>query len=112
MRSFLGALALIPLAFTAIAPATAGEPIPAAHRIDLGDVHGVAYYTVAPEGLKVVATLGASTDTSPVRVAATLAPAQRIGLSVPGAEGTAPRAVDIVRDGDRIVVMVSEPLSN
>jgi predicted aconitase len=112
MRTLIGALALIPLTITAIAPAFAADEVPAAHRIDLGDVSGVAYYTMAPDGLKVVATLGASSDTAPVRVAATLAPAQRIGLSVPGAEGTAPRAVDIVRDGDRILVMVSEPLSN
>jgi hypothetical protein len=112
MRTFLGAVALIPFALATIAPAFAGDPPPAAHRIDLGDVHGVAYYTVAPEGLKVVATLGASSDTAPVRVAATLAPAQRIGLSVPGAVGAAPRAVDIVREGDRILVVAVEPLSN
>jgi predicted aconitase len=108
MRTILGALALAPLALAA--PALAADPAPAAHRIDLGDVHGVAYYTVAPEGLKVVATLGA--DGAPVRVAATLAPAQRIGLSVPGAVGAAPRAVDIVRDGDRILVVAADELSN
>lgn len=109
MRTILGALALIPLA---LAPAHAGDPAPAAHRIELGDVNGVAYYTVAPEGLKVVATLGSAADGAPLRVTATLAPAQRIGLSVPGAAGTSPRAVDIVRDGDRILVVAAESLSN
>lgn len=110
MRTILGALALAPLALAA--PALAADPAPTAHRIDLGDVHGVAYYTVAPDGLKVVATLGSAADGTPVRVAATLAPAQRIGLSVPGAVGAAPRAVDIVRDGDRILVIAAEELSN
>jgi predicted aconitase len=112
MRTVLGALALIPLTLAAAGPARAADPVPAAHHIDLGDVHGVAYYTMAPDGLKVVATLGSAADGTPVRVAATLAPAQRIGLSVPGAAGTSPRAVDIVRDGDRIVVVAAESLSN
>ncbi len=112
MRTLFSALALGPLALVAAASAFAADPVPAAHRIDLGDVHGVAYYTVVPDGLKVVATLGASSDTAPVRVAATLAPAQRIGLSVPGVAGTAPRSVDIIRDGDRILVVAAEELSN
>lgn len=110
MRTILGALALIPLALAA--PAGAADQAPAAHRIDLGDVSGIAYYTVADDGLRVVATLGAVDGAMPVRVAATLAPAQRIALSVPGAAGTAPRSIDILRDGDRILVVPTEIVSN
>jgi hypothetical protein len=46
--------------------------------IDLGTLAGIAYYTVEPEGYRLVATLG--TDT-PVRFVATLASGQSVTLS-------------------------------
>src|ERR1700738_3078322 len=45
--------------------------------IDLGDVSGVAYYTVQRDGFRVVATLAKKAeDAVPVRVVAVLAPAK------------------------------------
>ena len=48
--------------------------------IDLGTLAGIAYYTVEPEGYRLVATLGSDT---PVRFVATLAPGQSVTLSTP-----------------------------
>ena len=91
--------------------ATAQEVSPSsAYRIDLGEVGGVAYYTVANDGYRVVATLGSGN--APVRFTATLAPAQRMNISVPGAVGARDQAIDIVRDGNRILVMPAGVLSN
>jgi len=111
MRAVLGALAAAAITLAAGGLAAAQEVSPtSAYRIDLGDVGGVAYYTVADEGYRVVATLGAGT--APVRFTATLAPAQRMNISVPGAVGASDQAIDIVREGDRIVVVRAGVLSN
>ena len=79
-----------------------------AQRVEFGAVSGVAYYTVERDGLRVVATL-AQTDArgeagTPVRVEAVLAPGQSVMLSAPRAAGTAPDAVTLVRQGDRVFV--------
>lgn len=107
MRATLSALAVSAAALTFAFAGTAGaqEVAPAvAYRIDLGDVGGVAYYTIADEGYRVVATLG-NAGAAPLRVTATLAPAQRLNISVPGEAGAQAQAIDIVRDGNRIVVL-------
>jgi hypothetical protein len=52
--------------------------------IDLGTLAGIAYYTVEPEGYRLVATLG--TDT-PVRFVATLASGQSVTHARPVGRG-------------------------
>lgn len=109
MRVLASALVLT---LAGIAGATAEEVTPAAAQaIDLGEIHGVAYYTVAADGYRVVATLAGETGT-PVRVTATLAPEQRMDLSVPGALGEADYALAFVRRGDRLEVVRQEIASN
>src|SRR5712675_174959 len=49
--------------------------------IDLGDVSGVAYYTVEPDGFHVVTTLAQGEAGTPIRVVSVLAPGQRVVLS-------------------------------
>jgi hypothetical protein len=73
------------LALAAIGPAHAEGLKPLQGQvIDLGDVSGVAYYTVERDGFRVVATLGKQDeDAVPVRVVAVLAPDQSLTLSTP-----------------------------
>jgi len=73
--------------------------------IDLGDVSGVAYYTVEHDGFRVVATLAKKDeDVMPVRVVVVLAPGQSLTLSTPHEAGTPPDAVDFIRRADTVLV--------
>src|ERR1700730_17629589 len=71
--------------------------------IDLGDVSGVAYYTVERDGFRVVATL-AKKDAVPVRVVVVLAPGQALTLSTPREWGRPTYAVDFIRRADTVLV--------
>ncbi len=56
-----------------------------AQRIDLGEVSGIAYYTVEPDGFHVVATLAnGETGEMPLRVQAVLSSGQSVVFSTPG----------------------------
>ena len=82
----------------------AGELRPVeGHSFDLGSLRGVAYYTVEPEGYRVVATLAAE-NASPVRVTAVLTADQSVTLSVPGALGEGSASLRIDRAGDHVTV--------
>jgi hypothetical protein len=73
--------------------------------IDLGDVSGVAYYTLEWDGFRVVATLAKKDeDAVPVRVVAVLAPGQSLTLSTPPEAGAPDDAVEIVRRADTLLV--------
>ena len=54
-----------------------------AKSLQLGDVSGVAYYTVQGHGYRLVVTL-ASQDSTPVRFESTLLPGQKVTMSMPG----------------------------
>ena len=69
--------------------------------IDLGTLAGIAYYTVEPEGYRLVATLG--TDT-PVRFVATLASGQSVTLSTPRMLSQLAVEVRFMRRGDELFV--------
>jgi hypothetical protein len=72
--------------------------------IDLGELSGVAYYTIERDGFRVVATLAEGEDGTPVRVEVVLAPGQSVVLSTPRAWGVAPNTVEIGRRGDEVLV--------
>ncbi len=77
----------------------------AAEAIDLGEVSGVAYYTVERDGFHVVATVASEGgEGRPVRLEAILAPGQSVTLSAPGALGDGPDVVEITRSNDRVLV--------
>lgn len=82
--------------------ATAGLRPGAAHKIQLGYVSGVAYYTSEADGFHVVATLSVA-EGAPVRVAATLQPDQVMTVSVPG-EDSMVRTIEIARNGNEVAV--------
>jgi hypothetical protein len=74
----------------------------------VGDAIGVAYFTSEPDGLRLVATVKSS-EGSPVRFVATLAPDQTATVSVPGKVGDAVTEVKFVRRGERVVVKAPAP---
>jgi predicted aconitase len=104
MRSLVYAL-LFTLGGTIAASAEELKPIQA-KNIMLGSIYGVTYYTVEPEGLKVVTTMAAGEAT--LRVTATLGQDQKVILSVPGTEGAAETLIEFERRGD--LLYVGDPL--
>ena len=94
---------ILAAAFTlaSIGAAHANELRPVEGRsIELGQISGVAYYTVEPD----VATLAQGETGTPVRFEAVLAPGQSVVLSTPREAGVAPSAVQISRQSDRVLV--------
>ena len=97
-------LAFPVLALAAIAPAVAQADtlVPARGRtVDLGAVHGIAYYTVEKSGFRVVATL-AEPGNTPVRMEAVLAPGQSMVLSSPKGQGEGAIQIEIARRNDEL----------
>jgi hypothetical protein len=98
---------ILAAAFTlaSIGAAHANELRPVEGRsIRLGEVSGVAYYTVERDGFRVVATFAQGETGTPLRFEALLAPGQSVVLSTPRAAGVAPRRVQISRQNDRVLV--------
>jgi hypothetical protein len=95
------AFAAAAIAIASIASAEAGGP--SAHKIDLGTVNGVAYYTEEAGRFHVVATL-AQQDGQPVRFETVLLPGQTIVLSTANEGGSAPTSVEISRQADDLLV--------
>jgi hypothetical protein len=93
--------------------AHADGPRPTEGRsIDLGEVSGVAYYTVERDGFRVVATLAQGEAGTPVRFEAVLAPGQSVVLSTPRGTGVTPEAVEISRRDDQVLVREAAPVTN
>ena len=76
--------------------------------VNLGDVSGVAYYTVEPDGFRVVTTLAQGETGTPIRFVSVLASGQRVVLSTPHQAGV----LEIARNGDSLVVRKANALSN
>ncbi|WP_245436318.1 hypothetical protein [Mesorhizobium tamadayense] len=93
---------------TATGSAAASELAPAnGHSIQLGSFSGAVYYTVEPDGYRVVATMASGAEQQPVRIVSTLAAGQRMMISVPQALGQPSIDFEIVRDGKAL--LVSDP---
>ena len=83
----------------------AGELLPMhAQSIALGQVTGIAYYTVEADGYRVVATLASGAESTPIRYVATLISGQSIVLSVPQGFQEPALEFQIRRDGDSVTV--------
>lgn len=106
IRSLLFATAFAFASLTA-AHADGVRPIEA-RSIDLGDVSGVAYYTVERDGFHVVTTLAQGEAGTPIRVVSVLAPGQSVVLSTPQPAG----AIEISRNGDGLFVHKAKAVSN
>jgi hypothetical protein len=107
---------------TILAAAMTLAPLPAvqadgvqplhAQTINLGEVSGVAYYTVEADGFHVVTTLVQGETGSPVRVVNVLAPGQSVVLSTPREIGLAPVEVEISRQADTLLVRKAVAATN
>jgi hypothetical protein len=97
------ALALAPVA----ADADGLRPIDA-KSIDLGEVSGVAYYTVEHDGFHVVTTLAQGITGTPIRIVSVLAPGQSVAVSTPHQAG----ALEISRNRDSVFVHTAKLVSN
>jgi hypothetical protein len=106
IRSLLFAAAFA-LASVEAAHADGLRPIEA-KSIDLGEVSGVAYYTVERDGYHVVTTLEQGMAGMPIRVVSVLAPGQSVVLSTPHQAG----ALEISRNGDSVFVRKAKAVSN
>ena len=101
-----GALAVGLTLAAGAAQAVELKPIQAA-SIFLNHVNGVAYYTVEPDGFRVVATV-ATGQNEPMRLTAVLTDGQKLVFSVPGPVGWPPTEVGVVGEGDRLTVTDSQ----
>jgi hypothetical protein len=106
IRSTLLAAALT-LASLGAAHADGLRPIEG-RSIDLGDVSGIAYYTVGPDGFRVVTTLAQGEAGTPIRFVSVLGPGQRVVLSTPHQPG----AIEISRNGNSLLVRKANAVSN
>jgi predicted aconitase len=98
--TLLAALTLAPLG---VAHADSVQPMHA-QTINLGEVTGVAYYTVEHDGFHVVTTLVQGETGTPVRVVNVLAPGQSVVLSTPREVGVDPIEIEISRQADTLFV--------
>jgi hypothetical protein len=106
IRSMLVA-AVLTVASLEAAHADGLRPIDA-KSIDLGEVSGVAYYTVERNGFHVVTTLAQGVAGTPIRVVSVLAPGQSVAFSTPHQAG----ALEISRNGDSVLVRKANSASN
>lgn len=79
-----------------------------AMSIEIGDVSGVAYYTVERDGFHVVTTLAQSMTGTPIRIVCVLAPGQSVAFSTPHQANE----LEISRNGDSVLVRKVKSVSN
>jgi hypothetical protein len=105
----LAPLTAIVLAATAFLPARAADLSPMqGMSLQLGELHGITYYTVEDAGYSVVATF-AGQDGTPVRFESTLLPGQKVVVSIPGHRGSQGQTVEFARQGHRMLVDTTPP---
>jgi hypothetical protein len=106
IRNLLFAAAFA-LASLGAAHADGVRPIEA-KSIDLGEISGIAYYTVERDGFHVVTTLAQGEAGTPIRIVSVLAPGQSVVLSTARLAG----AIEISRRGDSLFVRKTNVVSN
>ena len=90
---------------SATAATAASEMLPGnGYSIHLGRFDGTVFYTVEPDGYRVVATLASGAEAQPIRFVSTLGPGQRVVISVPQTVGQPSVDFEIVRKGEVLLV--------
>ena len=74
-----------------------------AQSLQLGEMNGVAYYTVQGPSYRVVATL-ASEGGTPVRFEGSLLPGQKLVVSIPDGARAKAQTIALLRQGNRLLV--------
>jgi hypothetical protein len=99
-------LAAVPVATVASSSSAAGAkelgPLQAL-SLRFGDTNGVAYYTVQGASYHVVATLAAERGT-PLRFEGSLLSGQKLIVSIPDSGGAKAQTIELVRQGNRLLV--------
>jgi hypothetical protein len=108
MTRRLTAVAVACFAMTGVSAAAELAP-DSGYSVRLDRFEGAVYYTEGQDGYRVVATLASGAEEQPIRFISTLAPGQRMVISVPQSVDQPSIDFEIVRDGD--VMLVSEPIS-
>lgn len=91
----------------------ASELVPGSgHSIHLGRFNGAVYYTVEQDGYRVVATLASGAEEQPIRFVSTLGPGQRMTISVPHAVGQSSVDIEILRNGEALLVSDAVPTAD
>ena len=80
-----------------------------AESIDVGDFHGIVFYTGEKDSYRVVATIAQGEAGLPVRFEATLIETQMITITVPGKLGEISHVIEVARVGNRLVVGPQTP---
>jgi hypothetical protein len=100
MKSFITAFVGVLVASSSV---FAGELAPmAAGSISLGEVTGSTFYTVEGDSFKVVTTLAAGEQATPIRFITLLRPGQTAVVSVPRGFGQSALEVEITRIDDQL----------
>lgn len=109
MDTMVRLLSLGLLTLAAVSSASAGDVAPLSGKsFSLAAASGSLYYTAEAGGFRVVATVTASRETTPIRVSAVLNDGETLDFAVPGAFGTDASTVEIQRVGDRLMVIESD----
>ena len=74
-----------------------------AKSLPLGEVSGIAYFTVQGQGYRLIVTL-AGLGGTPVRLVSTLLPGQEVAISAASSAGVSARTIQFSRQGDHLVV--------
>lgn len=83
--------------------AVAGELKPMqAQTIALGAIQGVVYYTVEPDGFRIVITVSSSESGTTQRIISTLAQDQKVIVSIPGEADAPETSIWFKRQGDHL----------
>ena len=109
MTRHFASFAIALLSATAVTAASEVSP-GNAYSIHLGRFDGTVFYTVEPDGYRVVATLASGAEAQPIRFVSTLAPGQRVVISVPQTVGQPSVDFEIVRKGEVLLVSDLVPM--
>jgi hypothetical protein len=74
-----------------------------AKSLRLGEVNGIAYFTVQGQGYRLAVTF-AGLGGSPVRLVSTLLPGQEVAISAAASVGGSGPAIEFSRQSDRLIV--------
>ena len=102
-RRYLAVAATVLLLSGPLQAATAHPKPLQGGSTNIGVVSGSGFCTIEPEGFRVVITLTKGTE-RPIRFEAVLPPSQSVILSAPREIGADSEVVEIVREGDELVV--------
>jgi hypothetical protein len=96
----------VALAGFALTGVSAAEELGAgrAYSVSLSGFNGALYYTVEPDGYRVVTTLASGAEATPIRFVSTLMPGQHMLISAPQAVGLPSLEFIVLRKGDALHV--------